>query len=178
MPKVNLVKKIVFIASLISVSACGAKVGDDKSEIKASDTSSVIMKQLEIDSLIKKGINQGDCDSYQKAIVNRHLSNDAYSLFGYSQIMANKYNCAIAYYYVGFNLENIAHMGENIKSFQDIDNKTKSMILFNYLKSYELGNESAKYTLYEYFGKDEKKFPKSCDYIVFRKLNGSDDKGC
>lgn len=180
MLKVNLLKKTGLIASLIYASACGAKIEDDKPVVEASDTGSVIMNQSQIDVLLKKAIDHGDCDSYQEAVVNRHLAGDTYSLYIYSQIMANKYNCAIAYYYLGIGLESSRLGSVNIfkNGVKSIDNKTKNTIIYNYLKAHELGNNSAKYKLHEYFGKDETKFPKSCEYIIFPKLDKIKIKGC
>lgn len=55
---------------------------------------------IKTNNLLKKSLKNGDCKIFQDVIVNKHLGDQGYSFFYYSQIMANKYNCSIAYYFL------------------------------------------------------------------------------
>ncbi|NNP71083.1 hypothetical protein [Acinetobacter sp. Ac_5812] len=142
----------------------------DFNDEKGFDTRDAIYSERKIDELLAKSLRNGDCEAFQNAVVNRHLADDGYSIFYYTQIMANKYNCPIAYYYLGvdMNADEGTYIG-GIPVWSD-DELTRNMAIYNLLKAYELGYEPSKYELEVFLGDDPKKFPKSSDFIVFLKV--------
>lgn len=187
--------KLLNLLCMVSVSmiivACDSsdKVNVDKKSISDAseisdvvDSSSIIYSEEKMKELLDKSLNNGDCDSYSNVLVNSTFSGKEYSLFYETQVMAYKYNCAVAYYYLGMEMySDRAGYGDEIlleknklnsmnsPSVWSEDNMTKSMALYYFLKAYELGEKSAYYELVKYFGKDPKKFPKSSDFIKGRK---------
>lgn len=156
----------------MAISACGKTnidYSDSRQDIsmETSDTGSVIMSQQEIDQLVKVAIEKGDCDSYQEAVVNRHLDSDLSSLYLVSQYMADTYHCPIAYYYVALALGGSTAAKDRLSHKKN--EKSESIAIYYFLKAYELGHEPAIYQL-EAYGFNIKKLPKSSDYLTFPKL--------
>ncbi len=171
--------KIGLLILCLSISACGkqnveaSSTSDSSAAIQneaslALDTGSTFKSQEEIDALVKVAIETGDCDSYQEAVVNRDLASNDHSLYLVSQYMAERYHCAIAYYYLGQGLAQIK-LGE-IRLPSPKGEVTEQLAIYYYLKAYELGYDNAKYVLQEFYGLDSDHLPKSSDYVVFPKL--------
>lgn len=156
-----MIKFFFFALIFTSLLAC------NRSNHKDMHKRDVIYDQNKTNNLLKKSLKNGDCKSFQDVVVNKHLADDGYSIFYYSQIMANKYNCPIAYYFLAVDLD--TDKGTFIGGIPvwSEDEITRNMAIYNYLKAYELGYEPAKYSLEKFFGDNPDNFPKSTDVIVF-----------
>lgn len=156
-----MIKLLICLFIITALTAC------DISSQKDMDTRDVIYDQNKTNNLLKKSLKNGDCKSFQDVVVNKHLADDGYSIFYYSQIMANKYNCPIAYYFLAVDLDTDKGTFIGGITVWSDDEITRNMAIYNYLKAYELGYEPAKYSLEKFFGDNPDNFPKSTDVIVF-----------
>lgn len=114
-----------------------------------------------LNSLIEKGINNGDTISYDRAF-NYVLEKGGYvEFYYYALLMANKYNYDKAYYnlYILLTREGITYNG--IEIFSN-DEETQRLANYYLLKAYELGHKGAHSNLEEIFGDN---IPKSNDYV-------------
>lgn len=184
---------LLLIPIFMIITSCDSsdKVDVDKksmsetSEISnAVDSSIIIYSDEKMNDLLDKSLNYGDCDSFHNAIINSTFSGKTTALFYETQIMAYKYNCSIAYYFLGMDMYSDPDLVKYKYDFvsdsdklNDIssppvwneDNMIKSMAIYYFLKAYELGEKDAYYELIKYFGEDHKKFPKSSDFIKGKK---------
>lgn len=112
------------------------------------------------DSLFNKAIGKGDEKAYNTVSGNYILDENYKDLLYYALIMANKYNTSEAHFHIFLILSNT----NNGKPFNELDNKTKNLALYHLVKSYELGYESAKYSINEVLGKG-KTVEKSSYYL-------------
>jgi hypothetical protein len=87
----------------------------------------------------------------------------------YAITMANKYNNAEAHYHVyAAFARSTAELPK--KALELLDENSKNYALYYLIKSHELGYGSAKYQLYEIFGKGQL-IPKSSTYLQKLCLN-------
>ena len=149
--------KLIFIFVLL-LSSCAKKKDDIVLEYKAP-----FDNQKLIDSLIDQSINKGNEKAYCELSTFYLVENMETKLFYYSFLMANKNNTPYAFKDVFYILKSES----KDQDINNLDNQTKNMALAYLLKAYELGDENAKYEVFEIFG--EKKIPKSKYY--FNKLS-------
>lgn len=122
---------------------------------------------IEFDSLIVDAINNGNKQSFKKALISRALIEGDTQLFYYSLIMANKHNDwrACEYVFNMLNYEKNDGLFINGIAYFTNDETTKKMATYYLLKSYEFGNpDSLKYDLKKMFPNIQK-IPNSEDFL-------------
>ncbi len=112
-----------------------------------------------MDSLIARAIWHGDTRAYAFAQSHYLLAERNEEFLWTALTFANKYNNSQACFCV-YNILNGRRIGEDISN---MDPKTKSMAMYYLLKSYELGDNNAKYIVEEIFV--DKPIPKSSYYM-------------
>jgi hypothetical protein len=119
---------------------------------------------MKIQHLIDSALNYGDQKAYNE-VASYYLINDMGKFFFYFALtMANKHNnaeaCFHVYYIIAYSTPKTPK-----ETLDGMDIKTKNMALYYLLKSHEMGFESAKFQVFQIFGKNVVP-PKSQHYLL------------
>lgn len=152
---------IILLLQIFIITSCNIK--QHKAEELAIKPTTPIDDKMKIHQLIDSAITNGNDKAYNEVASYFLIENMGKDFFYYAFTMANKYNNAEACFHV-YNI--IAHSTpkEPKEALSLLDRKTKSLALYYLLKSYEMGFESAKYQVYEIYGKDNAP-PQSSYYL-------------
>ncbi|MNN23930.1 hypothetical protein D3C81_1373430 [compost metagenome] len=99
------------------------------------------------DSLWRRAINEGDFKAYHEVSMNYQLVLKDPELYYYALLMANKHQCPEAY----MNLYDMLTWEGTIDGIElaGKDSISRNQALFYLLRAYELGENSAVYSVYE-----------------------------
>lgn len=154
-------KKIIFILLLYTISSCEFKNKDEKNQaISSYEVNTKFKDKKYINGLILKSINQGDLKAYIEVSNIYRLEGLDMEFYYYSLIMANKYDCALAYFDMYQTLNHNSNVSFNGVILYSSDMETKKISTYYLLKSYELGLEQAKLRVVKKFGNN---IPKAKD---------------
>lgn len=113
-----------------------------------------------INRLLDSSIQYGNDKAYARVASYHLLESQGEEFLYFAVIVANKYNDPLAHYHI---YDILAHP-RNGRALKNQDLRTQNFALYHLLKSYELGEESAKYQIEEIFG-ENKAVPKSSFYL-------------
>jgi hypothetical protein len=123
------------------------------------------ISQEELNKLFDVALEKGDRSAYNKASSYCFLNMLYNEVFPYALIMANKNNDPAAY----FDVYDVLQGTSGNHTLKGVDERTKSIASYYLLRSYELGNVSAKAEVEEIFIKNKRPVPKSDDFLIFKK---------
>jgi|GEM_PF-326448 len=149
---------VIGLTLLFLFNACNHEKKQEQQVMQPYQYKSLLDNHDLINRLQDSATQYGNNRAYGELSSSYELENMNPELLYYGMIMANKYDNAEGYYHVFASLSS-PNTGETLNQ---LDKRTRSLAIYYLLKSYELGEESAKYKVDEIFGK---KIPKSSYYL-------------
>ena len=122
----------------------------------------LVSNKKERTHLWKAAIDSGDCDAYNKIALAYLMTYREVDLYYYSLIMANKYHCPEAYFYMSAILTHETSAGDII--LLSNDKNTKNLAHYYLFKAKELGSTNAQFSIDVEFGKG-KSVPNSSFFL-------------